>query len=100
MQIVRVEECQLLQSLQVLDGQPAVVQSDELLSPQFLQGSIDVHGRQSQSFGQFDLSQRQRAGQALVEADGAETIQQLTKKMRRALERVSLPHIDAPLARH
>lgn len=58
-EIVLIECRDLLQPLELEQGEPIVRQRNKVVPPEPLQDAIDVHRRQAERVGEFGLRQRQ-----------------------------------------
>jgi hypothetical protein len=58
-EIVLIETGDLLQPLDIEQGEPMVRQCNKIVAPKPLQDTVHVHGGQAEHVGEFDLRQRQ-----------------------------------------
>src|SRR3712207_7489945 len=67
-------------------------------APQLLEGAVDVHREHPRGVGEFGLSDRQRKGPAVHEADSPESHVQLAQEIDRKSTRLNSSHANISYA--
>jgi hypothetical protein len=97
-EIILIETGDLLQLLDIEQGEPTVRQPNELVPPEPLQDAVDVHGGQAQGVGEFELGQRQPDRVILAQSDRPLPPHQLAQQISDAPACAPPPKRDDALA--
>ena len=95
-QVAGIEQGDGLKSLEIVDDQGPVAQGDQSRGAQFLQGSVHMHGGQSDSLAQIHLCDGKLAGVIVGQAHGAEAEKEFAQEVRDPLQGCPKPEADRP----
>ena len=96
MKVAGIEQGDGLKSIEIVDDQGPVAQGDQSRGAQFLQGSVHVHGGQSDSLAQVHLCDRELAGVIVGKAHGAQAEEEFAQEVRDPLQGCPKPEVDRP----
>ena len=102
-QIARREQREVLQRLEVADGQRPFAQHNEIAGAQLLDGAVDVHDRTAGRIGQIHLGDRKAAAlAAFQQSDRPQPLEDFAEQMGDPLQGDPPSQIDRPfpLDRH